>query len=250
MAPRRGPQGLTGPPGQLDLAGAARGPAGVGANGRLLDHGIVLAQAPTSPSPGPKTGGAAAKGIKERPDLFFDPAESTTFARFWSKAIRLGITVLPVAGMNASDAAQYDKINNTIRLSAAEYAKPKDPAKTRRSTAHEMFHGVQNEPILKKAPTPVARAKAIDAERLAMTEDQFVAYTWKRELQAEAFAWTCDGEALNHFQTQRGGAPFDAAFLKSVVSIRVGEFAKSKPKYVKSARKTWRALARRHGKIK
>ena len=149
--------------------------------------------------------------------------ESPTFAKIWQESIDLKVQITPFDEMKAEDAAYYDPLQNAIFISPDEFKKPR-PKKTQLSTAHELYHAIQNKDVLKGASRPSERKRLIEQKMLAMKEDEFVRYESQREQMAEAFAWKCDGEAIDYFAgSQKGGTEFPKNFLQEIVNERVKE---------------------------
>lgn len=184
--------------------------------------------------------------IQKKPELFFKPKESPTFAAAFRKAQALGVKLMP-AKIDGGNAAMYDPVKNVIYISGKDFKHP--TGSTRRSTAHELYHALQSESVLRKGNTNQQREKLIEQHILSMSERDYIDYAWKKELAAEKFAWQCDVEATQHFSKATRGAGFPNNFLKQVVQTRLNEYSKSqKSKYIKAARSRWQKVHRKYGK--
>jgi hypothetical protein len=179
--------------------------------------------------------------IKDKSELFFNPKESPTFAKIWQESIELQVQITPFDEMKAEDAAYYDPLQNAIFISPDEFKKPR-PKKTQLSTAHELYHAIQYKVVLKGANTPRERKRLIEQRMLAMGEDEFVRYESQKEQMAEAFAWKCDGEAIDYFaRSQKGGTGFPKDFQQEIMNERVKEYWDQQGKlYLGRARKRYR----------
>lgn len=225
-------------PNSKALAGDTPSPAGTSPASYL--NGLMLAQAT-----GDQKNLVAVKkykgySLKEKPELFFNPKESQTFAKVWQESIELQVKIAPFDEIKAEDEAYYDPLQNAIFISPNEFNKPK--SKTRLSTAHELYHAVQNKAVLKDATTPDERKRLIEKKMLAVEEDQFVNDASQKEKMAEAFAWKCDAEVIDYFtRTQKKGTGFPEKFQQEIVKQRIDEFWSQKSKsYIEQARKRYR----------
>jgi hypothetical protein len=179
--------------------------------------------------------------IKDKSELFFDPKESPTFAKIWQESIELQVQIAPFDEMKATDAAYYDPLQNAIFISPDEFKQPRSKT-TRLSTAHELYHAIQNKDVLENARTFRERKRLIEQRMMAMSEDEFVRRESQREQMAEAIAWKCDGEAIDSFaRSQKGETGFPRKFLQDIVRERVKEYWDQQSKvYVEKARKRYR----------
>jgi hypothetical protein len=185
--------------------------------------------------------------IQKRAALFFKPEESATFKKLWETGVAMRVRIAALPTMKAEDAGFYDPLQNAIFLSPAEYRAPADPTHTRRSTAHELYHAWTNREVLRKAHDPESRKALIDAEMLALTEEQYVKQASAEERRAEGYAWMCDFEARDFFERKRGGTGFERKFMLGIARERIEEFWGAKKKfYVERARQRWRAAQDRH----
>ena len=206
----------------------------------------MLAQLAVGAVPDAGLSGAPAKASGGGVEMY-KPGESPTFDKLSQDVADLGIRYVK-GNLPKALAAEYIAEDNILAISHDEYlgylrAAAGKREELRRSITHELAHARQYKDLLKGVSDSKARLRLLAEQALKMSEDDFVAFAWNNELDAERTAWIVDVESIDFFGRNRGDKPYPPGFLKQIVDQRVNEFAdQAQSFYENRKRALYRAL--------